>query len=102
MLETSRGAQRADSLRRLNAPRRIAVQPDAEGTPQRVRLGGRHRGRVLCVERVAERYRTDDRWWTAEPVSREYFELALEGDQSLTVFHDRIDGGWYEQREQHA
>jgi hypothetical protein len=54
--------------------------------------------RWLEVVEVLDRYRTDDRWWTAEPVVRTYYELLLEEGRVVTVFHDLIQGEWYEQR----
>jgi len=70
------------------------VEADETGAP----LCVRHRGRQVAVTQICERYRTDDRWWTEEPVSRTYFRLLLEDDRCVTVFHDRITGHWFEQR----
>jgi len=50
------------------------------------------------VSEVLDHYRTDDRWWTAEPVSRSYYELLLDDGRAMTVFHDLIQDDWYEQR----
>ncbi|HEY4579912.1 MAG TPA: hypothetical protein VIG89_02655 [Candidatus Acidoferrales bacterium] len=47
---------------------------------------------------MRERYRVKDRWWTPEPISRDYFDLMLENSQVVTVFEDRIQGCWYVQR----
>jgi len=94
VVKTPGRTQRVDTLRRLNVPQRTAVEVDEAGAP----LSVRHRDRQVAVAQICERYRTDDRWWTAEPVSRSYFRLLLEGDRSVTVFHDRITGHWYEQR----
>ena len=55
-------------------------------------------GQRLVVSEVLDHYRTDDRWWTAEPVSRSYYELLLEDGRAVTVFRDLIRGDWYEQR----
>jgi len=71
---------------------RVEVAPDGE--PRSVR----HHGRWLAVVRVCDRYRTADRWWTDEPVARDYFDLLLEGERFVTVFADLARGGWYEQR----
>ncbi len=43
-------------------------------------------------------YRTEDRWWTSEPVSRTYYELLLENGRTTTVYRDHVSEEWYEQR----
>ncbi|HXF50403.1 MAG TPA: hypothetical protein VNM43_01835 [Dehalococcoidia bacterium] len=65
-----------------------------DGLPREVRL----RGRCLAVVARSRPWRTDDRWWTPEPISRLYVRLTLEDGRSLTVFRDLFGGGWYEQR----
>jgi hypothetical protein len=52
----------------------------------------------LAVVEVLDRYRTDDRWWTSQPVARTYCELLLEDGRTATVFRDEIAGSWWEQR----
>ncbi len=94
MLTTPRGAKRPRTLRRLNTPRPAEVRTGADGVPSALRRGGRW----LEVVEVLDRYRTDDRWWTAEPVARTYYELLLEEGRGVTVFHDDILGEWCEQR----
>ncbi len=94
MLATSRGAERPRTLRRLNTPRPVEVRAEAGGVPRALL----HNSRWLQVDEVLDRYRTDDRWWTAEPVSRTYYELLLEDGRRLTVFRDEIKDSWWEQR----
>ena len=50
------------------------------------------------VAEVLDCYRTDDRWWMAEPIARTYYELLLGDGRTVTVFRDGICGGWWEQR----
>ncbi len=50
------------------------------------------------VVEVLDRYRTVDRWWTPEPVSRTYYELLLENGRITTVYRDHVGKEWYEQR----
>ena len=94
MLTTPGGAERPRTLRRLNTPREVEVRANADGMPGAVL----HNRRWLPVAEVLDRYRMDDRWWMAEPVSRTYYELLLEDGRMVTVFHDRIPSSWYEQR----
>jgi hypothetical protein len=75
--------------RRLYAPRPIAVRADDEGPPWRVE--------AVAVEAVREEWLVEDRWWTARPLRRHYFELALADGRAVTVFRDG-DGRWFRQR----
>jgi hypothetical protein len=94
VVPTPGGAERPPTLRRLNTPRPVEVRTDADAIPSALL---RH-GRWLGVDEVLDRYRTDDRWWTAEPVSRTYYELLLEDGRMVTVFRDEVKGSWWEQR----
>lgn len=56
-------------------------------------------GAWLKVREVLDCYRTDDRWWTSEPVARTYYALLLEDGRILTLFRDEPWGGcWWEQK----
>jgi len=77
-------------LRPLDAPRRVEVRVDSEGSPEGVR--GR-RGWVGILG-IRERWEIEDEWWR-DPISREYFQVVLETGRSLLLFRDRIEGGWY-------
>lgn len=94
MLATPGRADSPPSLRRLNTPRPVHVEPAAGGAPAALLRNGQR----LAVTEVLDHYRTDDRWWTAEPISRSYYELLLEDGRAVTVFRDLIQGDWYEQR----
>lgn len=94
MVPTPRGAAGAGALRRLNVPRPVALRAGADGVPSALR----RRGMWLAVVEVLDRYRTDDRWWTSQPVARTYCELLLEDGRTATVFRDEIAGSWWEQR----
>ena len=53
----------------------------------------------VAVESVRERWLIEDRWWTPEPLRREYFEVVLADGRDLVVFREPPDGErWYEQR----
>jgi hypothetical protein len=54
-----------------------------------------HRGRWRAVAQVREHYRTDDRWWTDVPLSRDYYELLLECGRPITLYLDRLQDHWY-------
>ena len=94
MLPAPGGASGPDSLRRLNEPRRIEVRADPSGAPEALRL---QRTWLEAIE-LQDSYRTDDRWWTEEPVARQYYELLLEDGRVVTVFRDEIAESWWVQR----
>jgi len=77
-------------LRRLYAPRRVAVRAGPRGAPTLV-AGVR-------VEAVREEWLVEDRWWTPKPLRRHYFELALADGRALTVFRGADGRRWYRQR----
>ena len=77
-------------LRRLYAPRPVAVRTDPGGVP--LEVDG------VAVESVREEWLVEDRWWTPRPLRRRYFDLALADGRALTVFC-RVGGDrWYRQR----
>jgi CO dehydrogenase/acetyl-CoA synthase delta subunit len=60
-------------------------------------------GRPLVVERryvdaVRESWLVEDRWWTARPVRRRYWEVVTTCGRDVVVFHDLAGGGWFVQR----
>jgi hypothetical protein len=78
------------SVRRLARPRGVCVRVDRSGVP--AELQGEP------VESVLEEWVVEDRWWTARPVRRRYFELVLAGGRNAVVFRDLAARGWFEQR----
>ena len=89
------GAGGPRTLRRLNAPRGVEVRTDSAGAPVALRRG------VAWLDAVElDRHRTDDRWWTEQPIARAYYELLLEDGRTVTVFRDEISDRWWEQRYQ--
>lgn len=77
-------------LRRLYAPEPVAVETGPGGAPRLVEGVG--------VAAMRERWAVDDRWWIAERLRREYFELALVDGRSAVVFRCALNGRWYRQR----
>lgn len=75
--------------RRLYEPRPVAVRAVGKEPPWRVG--------TVAVEAVREEWVVEDSWWTARPLHRHYFELALADGRAVTVFRD-ADGRWFRQR----
>jgi hypothetical protein len=76
--------------RRLYRPRLATVAASADGVPERV-------GRS-DVDSVREEWLVEDRWWTARPLRRRYFELTLMSGANAVVFCDLVSGKWYSQK----
>ncbi len=55
---------RADAYKPVNAPEPLRVEEDADGLPIAVRTKRRQ-----AVNSIEDRWRLDDEWWRAEPVS---------------------------------
>jgi hypothetical protein len=76
-------------IRRLYAPRRVAVEVDPEGVPSAVER--------VAVAALREEWLVEDRWWTLRRLWRHYFELALADGGNVVVFRNS-NGRWYRQR----
>jgi hypothetical protein len=76
--------------RHLYAARGAAVETGEDGAP--LALAG------TAVEAIREEWVVEDRWWTAHPLHRHYYELALADGRSATVFRDVRTGRWHRQR----
>ena len=77
------------AARRLNEPRPARVEAP-ENVPTSV--GG------VAVSSVREEWRVVDRWWTAEPVRRRYFDVVLETGENVAVFYDLERKSWFRQK----
>lgn len=76
----------------LNKPQPARVRLDfarSEGMP--VAVDGE------AVESLRESWLVEDRWWTAEPLRRRYWELVGKRGRNMVVFHDLGSGHWFVQ-----
>jgi hypothetical protein len=86
-------------LKPLGSPKRATrVIVDDAGEPIAV-VTGRRNARPKRVAAVRERWRIDDEWWR-RPLAREYLTVVLEDGRPLTLYLDRIEGGWWVQGEE--
>jgi hypothetical protein len=75
--------------RRIYAPRGAKVEAGEGGAPKA--LSG------IAVEAIREEWVVADRWWTARPLHRHYYELVLADGSDVTVFRDLRSGRWRRQ-----
>lgn len=80
------GVQSDPIARTLNRPRRARVRWNG-GAP--VAVDGE------AVEALRESWLIEDRWWTAEPLRRRYWELVGVRGRNVVVFHDLCSGQWF-------
>lgn len=92
MVEDTGKALRADTYRPVNAPESVRVEEDASGLP--LAVGEKRRQAAISIE---DRWRIDDEWWRAEPVTRLYYNVLLASGRRLVLYKDIATGGWYEQ-----
>jgi hypothetical protein len=59
-----------------------------EGADRRPRLDGR-------VEVASGPWALEERWWTDEPVDREYWDIELAGGGLFRIFRDNATGRWF-------
>jgi len=96
MVAHSRAALGSRDLRLLNAPVAVDVEADARGRPRAVRR--RSWSAPRPVAEVQDRWRIDDEWWRERAISRLYQAVLLADGTLVVLYHDLIEGGWYEQR----
>lgn len=53
-------------------------------------------GQRVPVAEIIDTWLIEDEWWRA-PIARCYVQVLLADGRVLTLFHDRIGGGWYTQ-----
>ena len=82
-------------LRPLNRPVPIQVETDPNARPIAVQRRGWPRPRA--VVRIQDRWRIDDEWWRARPISRLYHVLLLADGTLLTVYRDLLADAWFAQ-----
>lgn len=92
MVENTGKTLRADTYKPVNAPAALQVEEDASGLPLAIKQKRRQ-----AITSIEDRWRIDDEWWRAEPVSRLYYNVLLNSGQRLVLYKDLIGGGWYEQ-----
>ena len=94
MVKDTRTAAGAGDIRALNQPHPLAVKTGDGGGPAALRL----RSRWVTVEAVVDRWRIDDEWWREQPISRMYYECAVDQGLRVTVFQDLASYKWSLQR----
>ena len=85
-------ASKRATARTLNPPRSARVRFEGANTARHpVEVNGE------AIESLRESWLVEDRWWTAEPLRRRYWELVGERGRNVVVFHDLIRGAWFQQ-----
>lgn len=112
------------TIKQLNAPQPVQVLAGPMGMPERVRIEAikdrdasyqkrpQRRGHVaeklqairtdgqwMDVVSIEDLWKINDEWWRGEDqeIERVYFDLMLENNQRLTIFHDLVRDEWSRQ-----
>jgi hypothetical protein len=92
VVEAAGKTVRPDAVRSVSIPSPVRVEEDAVGRPAAVSTPRRQ-----TVADIADRWRLDDEWWRADPISRMYYVVVLAGGQRLVLYKDLVKGDWYRQ-----
>jgi len=92
VVENPGAALHADASKPVNTPEPIRVEENASGLPLTVRL--KRRQRVMTIE---DKWRIDDEWWRAGPISRFYYNVLLASGDRWILYKDLVSGEWYRQ-----
>ena len=93
MVAPARAPLRTDRLRAVNEPAPVTVEVDEFGLPA---TAGRPDGQTARIESVNETWRIEDEWWR-RTISREYFEVLMEGGKRIVLFQNLLNGEWFAQ-----
>jgi hypothetical protein len=92
VVENTGKTLRAAAGKPVNTPEALKVAEDTAGSP--VAVKEKRRQAIISIE---DRWRIDDEWWRAAPVSRLYYNALLASGQRLVLYKDLVTGGWYRQ-----
>ncbi len=93
MVKNTGKTLRLDAGRAVNAPELVkAEEASSDNLP--LAVWAPRRQVIITIE---DRWRIDDEWWRAEPVSRLYYEITLACGQQMILFKDLVNGGWFRQ-----
>jgi hypothetical protein len=92
VVEDTGKALRADTYKPVNMPEPVKIEENAAGQPAAVKLKRR-----MAVMTIEDKWRIDDEWWRAEPLSRCYYNVLLTSGRRMVLYKDLITGDWYEQ-----
>lgn len=92
MVENTGKTLRTDAYRPVNLPEPVKVEEDAEGLPKAVKEKQRQ-----AITAIEDRWRLDDEWWRAQPVSRLYYSVRLASGHHMVLYKDLVTGVWNRQ-----
>jgi hypothetical protein len=106
----------AGAVKPVNLPEAVGVEESSAGEPVAVRavqtssaraeiplnppLRKGETSRVVrkqAVKSIEDRWRIDDEWWRAVPLSRLYYAVLFHSGQRLVLYKDLVSGQWYKQ-----
>ncbi len=97
MVKNTRKATCFGPIKPLNPPIPITVKETECHKPVNV-IWNEMSLEVISVEDVWEIH---EEWWRVDPIVRTYYEVTTRNHMSITIFRDRLNGGWYKQHAFH-
>ena len=108
------------TIRQLNGPQVVSVKATPFGKPLQIRTNSmeeprpnrrrlrgtrsqfraiRSDGEWIAIRSIEDQWKINDEWWRGPEleVERIYFDVVLENNQRLTIFHDLIGDAWFRQ-----
>lgn len=76
----------------VNAPEAVEVYESPTGLP--VALKTKSKQAIVSID---GKWRIDDEWWRAEPLSRMYYAVILSSGRRVVIYKDITQRRWYRQ-----
>jgi hypothetical protein len=92
VVQNSGKTLRPGAYKSVNLPEAVEVKENGDGLPLEVLLPSRQN-----IAAIEDRWRIDDEWWRAEPVSRMYYAVLLRSGQKLVIYKDLLKNVWFKQ-----
>ncbi|PKB57397.1 MAG: hypothetical protein BZY73_03470 [SAR202 cluster bacterium Casp-Chloro-G3] len=81
-------------MRPLNPPEPVEVKVDRRQWPVAVVL----KKKLVKIAQVHDLWELDTEWWRPNPLTRRYYRVTTESEQSMTIFRNLVSGEWYRQQ----
>ena len=94
MVSNTRKKANFSRLRTINQPKHITVKVNQNNQPICVLIRNNWRE----VTKINDYWEISDEWWGDFPISRKYYSLTIHNDIRISIFIDRTNGSWYQQK----
>jgi hypothetical protein len=92
VVQNSGKTLRPGTYKSVNLPEAVEVKEDSAGLPLAVLIPPQQ-----SIAAIEDRWRIDDEWWRAEPLSRMYYAVLFKSGQKLVIYKDLLKNEWFKQ-----